>query len=111
MGVVNTTALDEQGNNVTVSAERWHEQDTLPFGVAHATYDYYISREGDDIITHRIEYGADGINPGIIVYGGFQVQHNLTAFKESFQIPAQCEQAMQCPDQLLAKLQPTGMGI
>ena len=98
MGIVNATALDDQGNNVTVRAERWHESDTLAFGAAHASYDYYITREGDDVITHRIEYGADGVNPGIIVYGDFEVQHNLTAFASVFKIPPQCEQAMQCPN-------------
>lgn len=102
MGVVNTTALDSQGNNVTITAERWHEKDTLPLGVVHATYDFYITRQGDDVLTHRIEYGADGVNPGIIVYGDFQVQHNLTAFQEVFAIPDECKEAMQCPDEFFA---------
>merc|ERR1712070_13012 len=101
MGMANISALDNQGNNITINAERWHERDTLPLGVAHATYDYYITRSGDDVITHRIEYGADGVNPGIIVYGGFEVQHNLTAFKSVFDIPVECQQAMQCPDEIL----------
>lgn len=99
MGMQNTTGLD----NVTVLAERWHEDDTVAFGVAHVSYDYFITREGEDVITHRIDYGASKIEPGAILYADFQVQHNLTEFEQVFQISDECQKAMQCPDSLLAK--------
>jgi len=103
MGMVNVSAWDSKGNNMTVNAERWHEVDTLPFGGAHATYDYYITRSGQDVITHRIDFGADSINPGVIFYGGFEVQHNLTAFKPVFDIPDECQGSIRCPDAVFAE--------
>ena len=94
-GMVNTTGLDP---NTPILAEHWHEEDTVAFGAAHVTYDYYITRDGKDVITHRINYGASRVDPGAILYADFKVQHNLTEFAKTFDIPAECEQAIQCPD-------------
>lgn len=99
MGLVNTTEL----GGATVLAERWHEEDTVAFGAAHVTYDYFITRDGDDVITHRIDFGASGVDPGSILYSDFKVQHNLTQFAKTFEIPAECEQAIRCPDDHMAE--------
>merc|ERR1712070_885313 len=96
MGKVNTTELDE----VPVLAERWHEEDTLPLGGEKVTYDYYVTRDGEDVITHRIDFGAQGLQHGTILYGNFTVQHNLTEFQKAFQIPTECQQTIRCPDEV-----------
>lgn len=93
-GMTNTTEL----GGAPVLAEHWHEEDNVAFGAAKVTYDYFITRKGEDVITHRIDFGASGVDPGSILYANFTVQHNLTQFASTFDIPAECQQTIQCPD-------------
>ena len=84
-GMKDTTEL----NGKAVSqAEVWSEKDKI-FGVT-ANYTYFITRSGADIITHRIDFVADKVEPGSILYGNFQVQKNITQFRETFKPPPQC---------------------
>ena len=53
-------------------------------------YTYYITRNGTDVITHKIHYAAPSVAPGDILYGNFTVQHDIAAFKKKFVLPAQC---------------------
>lgn len=96
-GYVNTTELHELP---VVGAERWVETDKIPFG--KASYEYFITRQGEDIITHRINYGGSGVNPGSILYGNFSVQHDVTEFAKTFAEPTM-DCSLQCPDELVAK--------
>jgi len=86
-GVEDTTEL---GNKTVKGAEHWEEIDRIPFAKNFSVqYDYYITRNGKDIISHRIDYKAPG-QIGSILYGDFQPQQNVSAFRETFKIPKVC---------------------
>lgn len=74
-------------------------------------YTFYITKQGNDTITHRIDFntGPNGpqgtvqrcpaghpsepgvwLQDGSILYGDFQVQHDLEAFRKTFMPPAEC---------------------
>ena len=77
-----------------VTADAYNEMFNLPFtrGVK-ANYTYFVTVNGTDTITHRIEYGVPGlpkVKAGTILYGDFKPQHNLTAFRNVFKAPPQC---------------------
>merc|ERR1712167_344818 len=57
LGLKDTTELN--GNPVK-QAEAWSEQDKLPFTKLHVDYTFFITRNGSDIITHRIDFAAAG---------------------------------------------------
>ena len=89
LGTRQTTAL----NNKPVTADTWQETMNLPFTKDTMTYTYYITKaDNGDVITQRIDYAVtnDKKATGSILYGDFQVQHNLTAFRDVFQVPAAC---------------------
>lgn len=87
---VGTEDTTELGNKTVMAAEHWQEVDKIPFAKGlNATYDYFITRNGADIISHRIDYKAAG-QMGSILYGDFQVQHNVSAFRNTFQVPDVC---------------------
>eukprot|EP00931_Biecheleriopsis_adriatica_P012480 TRINITY_DN113633_c0_g1_i1.p1 TRINITY_DN113633_c0_g1~~TRINITY_DN113633_c0_g1_i1.p1 ORF type:complete len:269 (+),score=42.14 TRINITY_DN113633_c0_g1_i1:97-807(+) len=92
-GFENTTELD---NKTILNAEHWVNTELIPG--ASVQYDYFLTRDGDDIITHRIEYGATKIPSGVILYGNFTVQHNLDEFSKTFAVPSE-DCSFQCPDE------------
>jgi len=106
MGLNDTTELNDKP---VKQAEHWQEKDKLPFtkGLA-VTYDYYITRSipgsNSDIISHRIDFSYPGQNnsesQGSILYGNFEVQHNVTAFRNMFKVPPECQKnnLMKCAD-------------
>merc|ERR1712167_173895 len=78
-------------------ADVYSELDHIPFTKIGVNYTFYITEQktsnGTDVITHRIDYGASsgaGVTPGSILYGNFQVQHDLDAFRKTFTPPAAC---------------------
>jgi len=81
---------EELNHKPVKAAEHWHETDKLPFTALNVSYHHYITRNGNDIISHHIDYVAPGAPPGTIVYGNFTVKHNVTAFRETFKIPDMC---------------------
>jgi len=102
VGLNDTTELND---NPVKQAEHWQEVDKLPLSKGlGVTYDHYITRDGSDIISHRIDFTYPGQNnsqsQGSILYGNFTVQHNLTTFKDMFKIPPQCQKnnLLKCPD-------------
>jgi len=94
-------------NNKTVKhAEHWKQRTTLP-GSVGIGYEYFLHRTNNsDVISHRIDYNVSGakVPAGSILYGGFQVQHDLDTFKQVFTPPAEClkPNVLKCPDQQVA---------
>merc|ERR1711959_645301 len=76
--------------NDVPEAETWFEKDHIPFTKVGVNYTYYITRNGTDIITHKIHYSAPGAAPGDILFGNFSVQHDVESFRQNFVPPAQC---------------------
>jgi hypothetical protein len=88
VGIEDTTELDD---NPITGAEHWHEDDTLFGKLKLASYDYFLHREDNgDVISHRINYFAAAVN-GSILYGDFQVPHDIDAFASAWDIPTQCQ--------------------
>lgn len=87
-GYEDTTELNE---NPIAGAEHWNSNSSVPFiGRLSVAYDYFIHREeNQDVISHRIDYHATGVQ-GSILYGDFQVQHDLDAHAARFQTPQRC---------------------
>merc|ERR1712137_1402207 len=83
------TDLDDLDGHVA-GADTWKED----FNIFTATvsYSYYITKSGDDVISHAIDYSAPGAAPGRILYGNFAVKHadELDAFREVFKAPDAC---------------------
>ena len=50
----------------------------------------YVTENGTDTITHRIDQTYPGGN-ATILFGDFQVQHDLEAFRKQFVVPPQCQ--------------------
>jgi hypothetical protein len=97
LGKRDTTELN---NNPVKGADAWFETFDLPFSNTPINYTYFITENGTDVITHRIDFGAPGKGAtGSILYGNFQNVHNVTAFRDVFQPPAACLQhnVMKCP--------------
>lgn len=100
LGKGGTTEL----NGVAVpNADVWNELDHLPFTNGTAVnYTYFITLSDDrtDTISHRIDMVAPG-HDGSILYGDFQVQHDIDAFREAIKqyAPAIClhPNVLQCP--------------
>jgi len=89
LGNQQTTELN---GKVVPNADAWNEVDHLPFTKQSVNYTYFVTKNaGNDTITHRIDFTAPGAD-GSILYGDFQVQHNLTAFRKAIQqyVPAEC---------------------
>lgn len=97
LGKRDTTELN--GNPVK-GADAWLEEIPLPFTKLVVNYTYYITTDGNDVITHRIDYGAgSSASTGSILYGDFKVQRNLTTFRDVFKAPAEClkPNTLTCP--------------
>jgi len=97
---------EELNHNPVKAAEHWKETHKLPFTKGlNVSYDHYITRNTNDVISHRIHYVSPGAPPGDILYGNFTVKHNVTAFRDTFKIPDMCYpqgsgkgHAMKCND-------------
>jgi hypothetical protein len=88
-GYHDTTEL----NNVTVKhAETWSSEDHIPFTKIGVNHTYFITREAQGIVTHRIDYKAPQIKPGSILYGNFTIiqPKDIDNFKNTFMPPAAC---------------------
>merc|ERR1711862_119550 len=84
-------------------AEHWTQHTKLP-GKIGIGYEYYIHRTNDsDVISHRIDFNVSvaDVPAGSILYGNFQVQHDLDTFRGVFTPPAEClkPNVLKCPDQ------------
>jgi len=94
-----TTELNE---NPVIGAEHWTTHDTLPkVGI---DYDYFIHRTNtSDVISHRIDFNVSGTDlpAGTILYGDFQVRHDLDNLRAEFTPPAECLKAnvLKCPNE------------
>merc|ERR1712087_528772 len=65
-------------------------------------YDYFVHRtDTGDVVSHRIQYNVSGtdVPAGTILYGDFQVQHDLDTFIQTFTPPAEClkPNVLKCP--------------
>merc|ERR1712023_285577 len=76
--------------NDVPAAETWDEKDKIPFTKVGVNYTYYVTRNGTDIISHKISYSAPGAAPGDILYGNFTVVHDIENFRQQFTPPAVC---------------------
>merc|ERR1711871_1215994 len=92
----------EELNNKTVTgADVWSQVTTLPFAKKLAVnYTFYITKQGNDTISHRIDFIVPGQTAGSILYGDFQPQHDLAAFRKTFMPPAPClkKNVLPCAD-------------
>merc|ERR1712187_1028060 len=102
VGYENTTELND---NPVAGAEHWLEHNNFHVKGLAVDYDYFVHRtDAGDIISHRIQYnvsGDDDVPAGSILYGDFQVQHDLDSFKDVFTPPAEClkTNVLKCPSQ------------
>merc|ERR1712139_732124 len=77
--------------NKTILADVWHEEFPLPLTKFKIKYDYFITTNGTDTITHRIDFdGNVSGSIGAILYGDFEVQHDIESFRSVFEPPAEC---------------------
>merc|ERR1712107_696845 len=100
VGFEDTTELNE---NPVKSAEHWKMRTKLP-GKIGIGYEYFVHRTNNsDVISHRIDFNVSGadIPGGSILYGDFQVQHDLDSFRDVFTPPAECmkNNVLKCPSQ------------
>lgn len=103
LGKRTTTGLD---NSTALTADAWNEVFKLPFSPVKINYTYYVTVDGNDTITHRIDYSAPGdpkLQAGHILYGNFTVQHDLEAFRDVFKPPAAClkPNILKCPTEMV----------
>lgn len=87
-----TTELDDKP---IVGAEHWNEKETIFGKLTLASYDYFLHREDAgndtaDVISHRIDFFTAAIN-GTILYGDFQVQHDIEAHAAAWDLPTECK--------------------
>merc|ERR550537_2113844 len=91
VGYEDTTELND---NPVKGAEHWKENSSVPIvGKFSIGYDYFLHREANaDIISHRIDYSAEFAGQsGSILYGDFQVQHDIDSFAQKFVKPQRCQ--------------------
>merc|ERR1719453_1673237 len=107
VGLRDTTEL----NGVPVkNADVWNELDHLPFTKIGVNYTYFITTQGNDTITHRIDYSTPGdpkVKAGAILYGNFEVQHDIAAFRKTFVPPPVCLQGstMSCDGEMIKRVE------
>ena len=85
--------MDTKDLDGPVTTDTWNEIFKLPLTTVHINYTYYITTQGNDAITHRIDYSEPGdakAQNGHILYGNFTVQHDLDTFRNVFKAPAAC---------------------
>merc|ERR1711976_558502 len=102
VGYEDTTELND---NPVSGAEHWLSHSNFIIQKLALDYDYFVHRTDEgDVVSHRIQYnvsGDDDVPAGTILYGDFQVQHDLDTFKQVFTPPAKCLKAnvLKCPSQ------------
>jgi len=80
----------ELNDNPVKGAEHWAESSILP-KVLTVTYDYFLHREANgDVISHRINFNTSVGQEGSILYGDFQVAHDIDAHRQKFAKPDVC---------------------
>merc|ERR1712139_41229 len=99
LGKIDTTELDGRA----VKADAWNELFDLPFTKAKINYTYFVTVNGNETISHRIEYSVPGepkVPAGAILYGNFTVQNDLDSFRDVFKAPSEClrPNTLKCPD-------------
>ena len=90
LGHLDTTELNKKAIK---GAEAWNENDQIPFTKFGVNYTYFVTRNGTDVISHRIDYsvpGDESLKAGQILYGDFKVQKDLAAFRKTFMPPDVC---------------------
>merc|ERR1712100_609871 len=85
----------ELNNETVTGADVWNSLMSVPLthGKASINYTYHITKQGNDTISHRIDYSVPGIPKvpaGHILYGNFTPQHDLAAFRKVFMPPPAC---------------------
>jgi len=86
-GFEDTTELND---NPVKGAEHWAESSVLP-KVLTVTYEYFLHREANgDVISHRIDFNTSVAQEGSILYGNFEVAHDIDAHRAKFAVPDQC---------------------
>ena len=97
LGKRETTEL----NGTKVTADAWSELFDIPFTKhkLQANYTFYVTKNGTDTITHRIDYAVAGQTSGEILFGDFKPQHDLDTFRKAFEAPAEClkPNTLTCP--------------
>merc|ERR1712072_866700 len=85
LGKRETTEL----NGTKVTADAWSELFDIPFTKhkLQANYTYYVTKNGTDTITPRIDYAVAGQTSGEILFGDFKPQHDLDTFRKAFEAP------------------------
>merc|ERR1712048_392483 len=88
LGKKDVTELN--GRKVT-GADAWNEVFHMPFTSIKVNYTYYVTMNGTDVISHRIDYSTPGTP---------KVQHDLDSFRNVFKAPAECYKpnTLTCPD-------------
>lgn len=77
--------------NKSVVADAWRETIHLPFAKkATINYTYYVTVNSSDVISHRIDFQSPAVD-GSILYGNFQVQHDIAQFRKTFVVPPECQ--------------------
>merc|ERR1711965_102577 len=98
LGKHDTTALNETVKNADV----WQSLSAIPFTKVGVNYTYYITKDGNDTISHRINFMVPGtsVKAGSIEYKDFKVQHDIDTFRKTFVPPAVCLQksTMSCSE-------------
>lgn len=85
----------EDLDGAVAGAETWNEVYKMPLIGIQVNYTYYITRSGDDIISHRIDFSElSSAQNGQILYGNFVAKHadELDAFRDVFKAPEECLQ-------------------
>jgi hypothetical protein len=87
-GFEDTTELND---NPVKGAEHWVQSSVLP-KILSVSYDYYLHREETgDVISHRIDFNTSVEQSGSILYGNFEVQHDIDAHRQRFAVPDVCK--------------------
>jgi hypothetical protein len=80
----------ELNDNPVTGAEHWAQSSILP-KVLSISYDFFLHREENgDVISHRIDFNTSVQQQGSILYGNFQVAHDIDAHREHFALPDAC---------------------
>lgn len=100
LGKQDTTELNDVAvKDADVYTQKFH----IPFTKVGVNYTYFVTEDGNnDTITHRIDFSAPGA-AGTILYGDFQVVHDIDSFRSTFVPPDVClkPNTLRCTDKQL----------
>merc|ERR1712224_166106 len=93
----------ELNDNPVAGAEHWAQSSILP-KVFSVDYDFFLHREENgDVISHRIDFNTSVEQSGSILYGNFQVAHDIDAHRQHFAVPDTCKgNILDCCDDMNA---------